>query len=386
MARKNLLRELMADPIAEAAKVDGGQLAGVEAVGAGKAGARQSPRPGEVDGRQLSGAEVNPAGVDGRQLAEVDRPSARAPGFGAIGAVGRSIADLKARALVEIDPGLIDPGGLADRIGADAEEDARLMESIREHGQQVPVLARPHPGAPGRYQIVYGRRRARALAALGRPVKALVRELDDRDLVLAQGQENSARRDLSFIEKANFARQMLVAGYDRATAQAALSTDKTQLSRMLSVTEKVPEEVILAIGAAHGIGRDRWCLLAELYTGVAPDEEEARAAALAADGGAAGAGGAEAGTAEARFEALEAWLRVQAAPRPRPNPRRSAARAAEPAPPEILRAEDGTELAVLLRRPDRLALLLDAGDRGFGDWLTRNLAALHRNWRAAPES
>ena len=35
-----------------------------------------------------------------------------------------------------------------------------LVVSIREHGQQVPVMVRPHPEKDGRYQIVYGRQAA----------------------------------------------------------------------------------------------------------------------------------------------------------------------------------------------------------------------------------
>ena len=416
MARKDLLRDLLGAP-ETGPEVDSRQLSGT--------------RAGGVDGRQLPAPEAEAAGKgDGRRPAPSPRAAgAGAPGLGAIGAVGRSIADLKARALVEIDPALIDEGGLADRLGADPEDDARLLASIREHGQQVPVLARPHPGAPGRYQIVYGRRRARALAALGRPVKALVRDLDDRGLLIAQGQENSARRDLSFIEKANFARQMLAAGFDRATAQAALSTDKTQLSRMLSVAERLPGSVIAAIGAAPGIGRDRWRLLAELYTGVAPTE----AAALAATGweeagqsgtnqsGANQSGGSRSGAdragpgpgpsaagvgqtgpggnaalgedtalggdagSDARFEALEAWLRARAAaPRASRHPRFHAARAeaAPPPSPELLRAEDGGELAILMRNPERVALILGKRERAFADWLVTSLPALHARFRA----
>lgn len=415
MARKNLLRELMAAPAPDAAtpdapagKVDGRQP-GEPPLAAGAGG--PPPSPDEVDGRQLSapGASAPPS--------PPPLPSHGAA-RGAIGAVGRSIADLKARALVDLDPALIDPGGLVDRLGEDPEDAARLLASIREHGQQVPVLARPHPGIPGRYQIVYGRRRAAALAALGRPVRALVRALDDRDLVLAQGQENSARRDLSFIEKASFARAMLAAGYDRATAQAALSTDKTQISRMLSVTDRLPEAVIAAIGPAHGIGRDRWCVLAEVYAALGVTEARARAVvrgnATAQGEGAPGEGrapgaGLEAGpetglapetaeapvgnapgvSSEARFEALETWLRDQARARAvPPRPRRSTRRGAAPeaslatAPPEVLRAADGAEIAVLLRRPDRLALLLDAEGQDFGDWLIANLPALHLRWRA----
>ena len=40
---------------------------------------------------------------------------------------------------------------------------------------------------------------------LSRKVRAVVKEMKDREHVIAQGQENSARANLSFIEKALFA-------------------------------------------------------------------------------------------------------------------------------------------------------------------------------------
>ena len=93
---------------------------------------------------------------------------------GAIGAVSQSIADLRARAVQEIDPRVIDEGGIRDRLDEDAGLDA-LIASVRDYGQQVPVLLRPNPNDPERYQVVYGRRRVAALRALEQPVKALIR-------------------------------------------------------------------------------------------------------------------------------------------------------------------------------------------------------------------
>src|SRR5690606_15982500 len=89
-------------------------------------------------------------------------------------------------------------------------------------------------------------------------VKAVVKPLADIEHVIAQGQENTARADLTFIEKALFARKLLVSGMSKDTAKTALSIDDTLLSRMLSVVETVPDEVLIALGAAKGIGRDRW--------------------------------------------------------------------------------------------------------------------------------
>jgi len=60
---------------------------------------------------------------------------------GAIGAVSRSIDDLKRRAVVEVDARMIDGAGLKDRLDSDDAGLAELAASIAEYGQQVPVMA-----------------------------------------------------------------------------------------------------------------------------------------------------------------------------------------------------------------------------------------------------
>ena len=150
-------------------------------------------------------------------------------GRGAIGAVSRSIDQLKSQAVIELAAHLIDASFIEDRLGTSPEDHASLVASIREHGQQVPILVRPNPQQEGRYQIAYGHRRLRAAIELERPVRAIVKPLTDEQLVVAQGQENSARTDLSFIERALFAAQLEARGFNRETIMAALSIDKTGL-------------------------------------------------------------------------------------------------------------------------------------------------------------
>lgn len=154
---------------------------------------------------------------------------------------------------------------MRDRIEDDPQAFDELVAAIREHGQNSPILVRPHPQDAGRYMAVFGHRRLRALKALGRKVRAVVKAIDDRQHVIAQGQENSARADLSFIEKAMFARQLGALNYDAdsATVMAALSIDRATLSKMLSVAN-MPEDVLSAIGGARSPGRDRWYELKQL--------------------------------------------------------------------------------------------------------------------------
>lgn len=165
--------------------------------------------------------------------------------------------------VVELDVGLVDPSFVADRFARTADPAyRRLVESIRDSGQQVPILVRPHPEAAGRYQIAYGHRRREAAAELGLPVRAIVRPLNDGELVLAQGKENGERRDLSFIERALFAADLQRRGFDRATLNGALGVHTAEMTRLLAVALAIPAELIRRIGPAPKAGRLRWQELA----------------------------------------------------------------------------------------------------------------------------
>ena len=195
---------------------------------------------------------------------------------GAVGGMARALGKIasvaqEARALiaagdtvVALDPSLIEDSFIADRVGTPEESDRELLASIRDHGQQVPILVRPHPTIQGHYQAAYGHRRLRAAVELKQTVRAVVKDLTDTELVVAQGQENSARLDLSYIERALFALAMEKRGIERTAIMAALNVEKTQLSRLLAIASKVPEAVVRLIGSAPKTGRPRWAALIEL--------------------------------------------------------------------------------------------------------------------------
>lgn len=171
-----------------------------------------------------------------------------------------------AERVTQVDTTLVEASFVADRLdhGAQDPDFEALVSSIETSGQQVPVLLRPHPDKPGRYQTAYGHRRVRAAGKLGVPVLAIVRPLSDVELVLAQGKENSERRDLSFIERALFAHELIGRGFERSIVQDALSLHKAEMTRFLQVADAVPEQIVRAIGAAPKVGRPRWMALAEL--------------------------------------------------------------------------------------------------------------------------
>jgi len=196
-------------------------------------------------------------------------PRIRSGAIAAMGASLQQLTDLRDQvesgsAIVELDPALIDGSFVSDRI-ADATDSSidALVESFRESGQQVPILVRPHPNNRNRYQIAFGHRRVRAATRLGIKVRAVVRDLTDQELVVAQGKENLDRRDLSFIEKAFFALHLEALNFERAVIMQALSTDKSDLSRYIAVAKAIPENIANAIGPAPKAGRARWIALSE---------------------------------------------------------------------------------------------------------------------------
>src|SRR5262249_3435448 len=81
--------------------------------------------------------------------------------------------------------------------------------------------------------------------------------------------ENSARRNLSYIERALFAFKLEAGGFERTVIMKALSTDKTELSKLISVAKAVPADIVGGIGAAPGIGRRKRIALAQAMSDAA---------------------------------------------------------------------------------------------------------------------
>ena len=283
-------------------------------------------------------------------------------GKGAVGAISQSLNELQTRSIVEIEPDLIGADGPQDRLDTDSAEDASLLSSIEEYGQQVPILVRKDPEAEGRFLVVYGRRRLAALKALGQPVKAIIRDLDDQTAVLAQGQENSQRRNLSFIEKAKFASEMEKVGYSRKVICDALALDKTEISRLLKVIDLVPDQWILAIGSAPSVGRDRWMKLGEMIGLADASSQELK---FDTDGL----------KSDERFlQAFESW---EAELKPAiPN------KPAKKSEPETLLGAGGEPIGTIKRTPRKISFEFYArGNEGFEDWLAEQLPDLHEKFK-----
>lgn len=86
-----------------------------------------------------------------------------------------------------------------------SEEDLEdLTASLRENGLLQPIVVRPAPDGDGKWELVAGERRWRASMRLGwNEIAAVVRDVDDRTLLVLALVENLQRSQLSALEEAD---------------------------------------------------------------------------------------------------------------------------------------------------------------------------------------
>jgi len=178
--------------------------------------------------------------------------------------VKRGLDHLNSGAAQLVDPDQISESAIQDRF--DLQEGLEeIVESIRNSGQQIPVLLRQTSNGPKPFEVVYGRRRIEACRQLGIEVKAYINNLDDREALISQGLENAARLQRSFIEQAVYAQKLIDHGLARTDVMQILAVNQSSLSRMLTVTSIIPATVIAAIGSAHDVGRRQWLKLRDIF-------------------------------------------------------------------------------------------------------------------------
>ncbi len=282
----------------------------------------------------------------------------------------------------DLDPFSIENRRLRDRLEP-GDLDA-LRYAIETNGQTVPILVRRHPEQNDRYLLVYGLRRLMAIQTSDkvRTVRAIIANVDEDTATRAQISENMARRDLTFIERALFARELIDKGFgNQGHVAEILTVTKSSISMALRIVENVGRDLAEAIGPAPGIGRPRWEALATAITDHDLDRQPLIDLACRAHG--------EADRPEVLDETLtgedpsvRAFDAVtRALPRATPPGTRRATRR----PNRVALASGGS--ATIRRSDDGLRLDIPRGP--FADWLERDARTiiddLHAQWKARAE-
>jgi ParB family transcriptional regulator, chromosome partitioning protein len=138
----------------------------------------------------------------------------------------------------------VEPNPSQPRMTFDEAALAELAASVKEHGVLQPVLVRPHPTDPHRYQIVAGERRWRASRAAGlHEIPALIEQLDDDTALEIALIENLQREDLSPLEEAvMYDRMVSDHGYSVRRLAQKIGKDKGYVENRLRLAD-APTEI-----------------------------------------------------------------------------------------------------------------------------------------------
>lgn len=153
-----------------------------------------------------------------------------------------------------------------------SEDLASLAASITEKGVLQPILVRPDPAAPDRFQIVAGERRWRAAQkARLHEVPVIVRQLDDLETLQIAIIENVQREDLSPVEEGRGYRRLIDQfGHTQDQLARAIGKSRPHIANTLrllelpiSVQDKIETGALSAGHARALIGTPDPVLLAE---------------------------------------------------------------------------------------------------------------------------
>ena len=150
----------------------------------------------------------------------------------------------------------LEPNREQPRKDFDEKAMAELADSISQHGVLQPLLVRPIFG--GGYQIVAGERRWRAARMAGlSEVPAMVREMNDGEVMELALIENLQREDLTPLEEAR-GYQTLLEKYELTQEEVAKTVGKsrpavTNAMRLLGLPQEIQDMVERGeLSAGHG--------------------------------------------------------------------------------------------------------------------------------------
>lgn len=139
-----------------------------------------------------------------------------------------------------------------DRLGETINEESCAGEiaSFSAHGQQVSVLGRPLQNEPAfDAELIFGARRLFIARHLRVPLKVELRQMTDREAIVALDIENRHRRDISPYERGLSYASWLRSRHFNSQEEIAkaLKISASQVSRLLNLA-RLPSVVVEAFG------------------------------------------------------------------------------------------------------------------------------------------
>src|SRR6266487_3318966 len=119
-----------------------------------------------------------------------------------------------------------------------------LQDSLKSSGLLQPITVRRTREGREQYELIAGERRLRAATELGwATISAVIKDLDDRDLLALALVENLQRSDLNPVEEAEGYSQLITEfGHTQQTIASMVGRDRSTVANMLRILQ-LPDKV-----------------------------------------------------------------------------------------------------------------------------------------------
>ena len=202
-------------------------------------------------------------------MAAEKRPRRLGRGLDALFNPDPAAADENRTVLREIPIGKIGRNPFQPRKDFDAVELRELSESLQVSGLLQPITVRRHSPSTAaetrnredvdNYEVVAGERRLRAATELGwTSISAIVKDVDDRELLALALIENLQRSNLNPIEEAEgYERLMTEFGHTQQSLAAMVAKDRSTIANLLRILQlpspvkQMLREGFLTVGQAR---------------------------------------------------------------------------------------------------------------------------------------
>lgn len=168
-----------------------------------------------------------------------------------------------------VDPFKCRMWDLHDRLESEVTEESckAEIESFLKHGQLVPVLGRPLRGDHDHeIELIFGARRLFVARHLNKPLAVELREIGDREAIVAMDIENRQRCDISPYERGLGYARWLRAKYFESQEDIArsLNVSASQVSRLLKLA-RLPSVIVNAFSCTVDICENWGLELIEIW-------------------------------------------------------------------------------------------------------------------------
>jgi ParB family chromosome partitioning protein len=156
-----------------------------------------------------------------------------------------------------VDTALCQPWAFADRPEDEMGDIDALANSIKEYGQQEPILLSPINSKTNiKYEVIFGNRRWRACKRVGLSVLAIIKLTSDQEAAVYQKEENENRKDISDLARAKSLKAQLEAGIfkNELELSKALGLSRQTLNDIMAFI-RIPDALINAIPNFKNLSR-----------------------------------------------------------------------------------------------------------------------------------